>query len=182
MDDIPWIYVAMIFIAFISWLRGRVQEASAARRQRALDRKAKQRERRTREPAYESPYSARRKKAAVKNGKEPETFRDIFREIERQIKTADEDPELGAEIESSGPPPPPLPPTSTQPQESPEPVTSIPLATKVRRARRKPSKNPSQTGSLASILGNQNHLRTALILSEVLDKPRALQQHRPRQS
>ncbi|MBP82802.1 MAG: hypothetical protein CMO61_03035 [Verrucomicrobiales bacterium] len=180
MDDIPWIYVAMIFIAFISWLRGRIQEASATRRQRALDRKAKQRERRTTEPAYESPYSARREKAAARNDKEPETFRDIFREIERQIKTADEDPELAPELESSGPPP--LPPTSTQPQESPEPVTSTPLATEVRRARRKPSKNPSQTGSLASILGNQNHLRTALILSEVLDKPRALQQHRPRQS
>lgn len=180
MDDIPWIYVAMIFIAFISWLRGRIQEVSETRRQRASERKAKQRARRTAEPAYESPYSARREEAAAQNKKEPETFRDIFREIERQINTTEEEPESAPEIQSFEPPP--LPPPSAQPQEQTEPASSVTLDSRVRRKRNKPSEPPYQTDSLASILGDRSHLRTALILSEVLDKPRALQQHRPRQS
>lgn len=180
MDDIPWIYVAMIFIAFISWLRGRIQEASETRRQRASERKAKQRARRTAEPAYESPYSARREEAVAQNNREPETFRDIFREIERQINTVEEEP--GPALETQSFEPPPLPPPDTQPQEQTDPVSSVTLGSRVKRRRRKPSESPSQTDSLASILGDRSHLRTALILSEVLDKPRALQQHRPRQS
>ncbi len=40
MDDIPWHYVAMIFIVFVSWLYQRVQEMSAARRLRGAQKKA----------------------------------------------------------------------------------------------------------------------------------------------
>ena len=89
MDDIPWIYVAMIFIAFISWLRGRIQDAAAVRRQRAADRKAKSRSRRTTEPEYESPYSA---KTRAPEPEAPQTFTRILKEIESQINEAEEPP------------------------------------------------------------------------------------------
>ena len=84
MDDVPWIYVAMIFIAFISWLRGRLQDAAAVRRERAAERKAKERARRTTEPEYESPYSARDR---APEPEAPHTFTQIFKEIERQTST-----------------------------------------------------------------------------------------------
>ena len=39
MEDIPWIYVAMIFIAFVSWLKGRIEDAAELRRQRQQERR-----------------------------------------------------------------------------------------------------------------------------------------------
>ena len=38
MDDIPWPYVVVIFIAFVSWLFNKIQEASAAKKQKRFER------------------------------------------------------------------------------------------------------------------------------------------------
>ena len=39
--DIPWVYVAMIVIAFISWVFRKIQESTAARRMREYEEQKK---------------------------------------------------------------------------------------------------------------------------------------------
>jgi len=182
MDDIPWIYVAMIFIAFISWLRGRIQDASAARRERMAERKAQEHARRATEPEYESPYTA---KSRTPEPESPQTFTDIIREIERQISEP-EGPEPVREVEPAPSPqaggPPPLPssqPTYQSAAELPVPVTPSPLLAKRKKKRTSRKKTElSKELTLISALSSGNQLRTALVLKEVLDKPRALQPRR----
>ena len=179
MDDVPWIYVAMIFIAFISWLRGRLQDAAAVRRERAAERKAKERARRTTEPEYESPYSARDR---APEPEAPHTFTQIFKEIERQINEAEEEPPAPSSAEpqqrSASPPPLPSSEPSYQPTELPVPVA--PTAPMQGRRKKRPVRisTDSPVDSLTASLSNGGKLRTALILKEVLDKPRALQPRR----
>lgn len=180
MDDIPWIYVAMIFIAFISWLRGRIQDAAAVRRQRAADRKAKSRSRRTTEPEYESPYSAKNR---TSEPEAPQTFTRILKEIESQINETEEpppQPQPRVEPQQGSAAPPPLPSSepSYQPTEIPVPVTPSAPVQRRKRARKFRVPNNSQVDSLTASLSHGSKLRTALILKEVLDKPRALQPRR----
>ncbi len=178
MDDVPWIYVAMIFIAFISWLRGRLQDAAAVRRERAADRKAKERARRTTEPEYESPYSARDR---APEPEVPHTFTQIFKEIERQINEAEEPPPPPrAEPQQRSAAPPPLPSSepSYQPTEIPVPVAPSAPMQRRKKKRKVRVSTDSQVDSLTASLSNGGKLRTALILKEVLDKPRALQPRR----
>lgn len=178
MDDIPWIYVAMIFIAFISWLRGRIQDAAAVRRQRAADRKAKSRSRRTTEPEYESPYSA---KTRAPEPEAPQTFTRILKEIESQINEAEEPPpppRVEPQQGSAAPPPLPSSEPSYQPTEIPVPVAPSASMQRRKKARKFRVPNNSQVDSLTASLSHGSKLRTALILKEVLDKPRALQPRR----
>ena len=184
MDDVPWIYVAMIFIAFISWLRGRLQDAAAVRKQRSADRKAKTRSRRTTEPEYESPYSAKNRTPETEA---PRTFTRILKKIESQINEAEEpSPPPRAEPQQLPAAPPPLP--SSESSESSEssyqpteiPVSVAPSAHMQRRKRERKVRvsNDSQVDSLTASLSHRSKLRTSLILKEVLDKPRALQTRR----
>lgn len=170
----------MIFIAFISWLRGRIQDAAAVRRQRAADRKAKSRSRRTTEPEYESPYSAKNR---TSEPEAPQTFTRILKEIESQINETEEpppQPQPRVEPQQGSAAPPPLPSSepSYQPTEIPVPVTPSAPVQRRKRARKFRVPNNSQVDSLTASLSHGSKLRTALILKEVLDKPRALQPRR----
>ena len=181
MDDVPWIYVAMIFIAFISWLRGRLQDAAAVRKQRSADRKAKTRSRRTTEPEYESPYSAKNR---TPEPEAPQAFTRILRKIESQINEAEEPPPPPrAETQQRPAAPPPLPSSessesSYQPTEFPVPVAPSAPMQRRKKERKFRVSNDSQVDSLTASLRHRSKLRTSLILKEVLDKPRALQPRR----
>ncbi len=178
MDDVPWIYVAMIFIAFISWLRGRLQDAAALRKQRAADRKAKTRSRRTTEPEYESPYSAKNR---TPEPEAPQTFTRILKEIESQINEAEEPPPPPREEPQQRPAaPPPLPSSEPSYQPTEVPVSVAPSAPMQRWKKERMIRvsNVSQVDSLTASLSHRSKLRTSLILKEVLDKPRALQPRR----
>ena len=61
-DDIPWAYVAKIFIAFVSWVYGRLKEAAEIRRALAATKRAAQEARNRAQPApppstYRSPHA-----------------------------------------------------------------------------------------------------------------------------
>tara|TARA_R110002096_G_scaffold142779_6_gene298304 strand:- start:354 stop:917 length:564 start_codon:yes stop_codon:yes gene_type:complete len=182
MDDIPWFYVAMIFIAFVSWLRKQVTDAAAIRRGQVAERKAKEMARRTtRVDEQPNRYLARdsakeeiRELPKQENIREiPETFRDVFKELERQVNI----PESPAKTIQA---PPPLP-TQVQPQpESFAPAFGdIPEGALVRTSaavvqKRKGRTRKAVSTSLAGMLREGQQLRTALILKEVLDPPKAL--------
>ena len=168
----------MIFIAFISWLRGRLQDAAALRKQRAADRKAKTRSRRTTEPEYESPYSAKNR---TPEPEVPQTFTRILKEIESQINEAEEPPPPPREEPQQRPAaPPPLPSSEPSYQPTEVPVSVAPSAPMQRwkKERIVSVSNVSQVDSLTASLSHRSKLRTSLILKEVLDKPRALQPRR----
>lgn len=179
MDDIPWLYVAMIFIAFVSWIFNQVKDAAQVRREKLAEKKRAQRARMSTEAEYESPYrqSERPSRETVPEG--PKSFRDIFAEIERQINEVEEEP---ARV------PPPLPRT----QETPVvPVATVdvphvadvsglgtfPGATsgKKRRKKRNLDSNRETSAALRRTLRDGHQLKNALILKEILGPPRAQQ-------
>ena len=173
MDDIPWLYVAMIFIAFASWVHNRIQEAREYRRARKIQKeKASRSKRADKTPEFQSPYRA--EPASVTDSPEevdaPKTFREVFQELERQFSEESEREEVHP---SSKKAPPPLPTemVTYEPPEIPEEplLVSPPMAGPSRRAN---SRKTSQ--SLVKTLRDGGNLKTALILKEVLDRPRAL--------
>ncbi len=194
-DEIPWAYVAMIFIAFVSWVYGRIKEAAEYRRARAAAKRAAQEARhRARPELAPSPY---RPSAPVSSApvpvaptesepaaeiEMPKTFRELFEMLQ----------EPPAPVPAPQPAPVPAPaareearPAASQspsprpgeldrseithifPGADPSTQTAPPL--QVERVRRKTSSN------LHRILHNRGTLREALILKEILDTPVALQ-------
>jgi len=112
----PWLYVAMIFIAFVSWIYNRIQEASAARRQA---REPQEEEWETLDE-YRPPASAQPSPTATVPKQEPEppqSLRDVFREIEKQMAEAKRQQE-----EQSSPFPPPA--RAPEPPAVPPPLPS----------------------------------------------------------
>ncbi|MDA8632546.1 hypothetical protein N9406_01670 [Verrucomicrobiales bacterium] len=179
MDDIPWIYVVMIFIAFLSWVSNRVKEAAAYRRQMRAERAAAERARRTTQaPEYNSPYRQEPPQRQPERSKpepepvEPQSYEDIFRELQRRVSG-----ELEPTQQKT---PPPLPsqsqeaeqPVGAMPKKTSAPVQPSPASGVTERKKRKKSTTRGETATaLTGILRNGNQLRNALILKEVLDKP-----------
>lgn len=169
MDDIPWHYVAMIFIVFVSWLYQRVQEISAARRLRGAQKKAAAEAARKERPVFQetrtlgSPPPMPRPAPAPAPAPSPaeipipKSFRELFETIETLSN-----PQASPAVQPSSPPPPPLP-TPPVVETHPAPV-----------AKPKPDLKeitPSPATGLARVLRHRNSLREALILKEVLDVP-----------
>lgn len=181
MDDIPWIPLAMVVIAFLTWLKNRIEEASERRREIRARREAAQRARNSAEPAapsYQSPYREEEEEVFYEEEvvEAPKTFRELMAEIEASNR------EAAPERPSS---PPPLPKVST-PTAEPEifenqfptslpDITAKPASPRPSLAKSKTGQTNTATHPLASSLKNRSQLRNALILKEILDKPRALQ-------
>jgi len=185
MEDVPWLYVAMIFIAFVSWVYNQIKEAAAIRREKAEERRRAEhkREKRATSAEYRSPYRGNRQgdsaptppsrgSQTVPEG--PKSFRDVFQELERQFQ--------GMDSEAEAPTPPPLPSSSGSGYSAPEPPPQPQLPTEpievspplqVQSTRKKRSGRET-TEVLTGVLRDQGRLRTALVLKEVLDRPRAL--------
>ncbi|MDF1740715.1 MAG: hypothetical protein P1U86_16255 [Verrucomicrobiales bacterium] len=174
MEDIPWLPLAMVFIAFLSWLRNRIVEAAEIRRARNAAKAEVARARRTTEPAkpaYESPYRDARSPEVVEE-EIPRTFKELLDEINAQ-RTAPAAP-------------PPLPPQVPKVEEvfdeADEPwgdgdefggIAAVPELPKVTPILRKKAVRKGRH-PLAKTLSDGNQLRTALILKEILGPPKAL--------
>ncbi len=178
MDDIPWLYVAMIFIAFVSWVWNQIKDAAEMRREKAAEKKRAQHSRNSTEPDYESPYRTSSERDTVPEG--PQSFRDVFKEIERQIQQAD------TPVQEPAPAPPPLPKAPrvqeepvvgnfSFPTDVPELKARPPLA-KVRRKKKRGNRETSNM--LRDALRDSAQMKNALILREVLGPPRSRQKRR----
>lgn len=190
-DDIPWAYVAMIFIAFVSWVYGRIKEAAEIRRARAEAKRASQEARNRAKPApapspyrspvptappqpYPVPAPAAAPTAAPAEIEAPKTFRELFEMLQEQAAP----PQAPAREKPRPAAPPPLPAAAAEPAQSetdlifygPGKTVKPAPAMKVERVRGKTSSN------LNRILKNRGTLREALILKEILDTPVAMKE------
>ena len=187
-DDIPWAYVAMIFIAFVSWVYGRLKEAAEIKRTRAAAKRAAQEARNRAQPVpppspYRSPAPTSAPAPAPTRpaipvpapvpdaGLEtPKTFRELFEMLQEQAAPAPkETPRPYA------PPPLPVPAAPVQSEADrifygPGKAEKVAEPPKVERVRGKTSSN------LNRILKNRGTLREALILKEILDTPVAMKE------
>lgn len=171
MDDIPWHYVAMIFIVFVSWLYQRVQEISAARRLRGAQKKAAAEAARKERPVFQEtrtlgspPPMPRPAQAPTASPAPvpaeipiPKSFRELFETIETLSN-----PQAPPPVQRSSPPPPPLPVPAVV-ETHPAPVA------KPKPEPKEPTSSP--VPGLARVLRHRKSLREALILKEVLDAP-----------
>jgi len=168
----------MVFIAFLSWLRNRVKEASQIRQARnsaKAEVAAAQRTTRPAKKAYESPYREAPARKVVEE--KPKTFRELFNDINDQEESAP--PPFPASKTNYQPPP--LPTATPEPEEeerdhgegfvdTPAPSLQVNVKRDVTGPRIKKQKH-----SIARILGDGYQLRNALILNEILSPPKALQ-------
>jgi hypothetical protein len=187
MEDFPWIYVAMIFIAFVSWLHQRIQEAAAARKIRSTQRKAAaEATRRERPLARESrPLGAPPALPAPERapshpefpstppapapGAEipvPRSLRELIQTLETLSNPPAEPPAPRTVVA-----PPPLPAAPVVVETNPSPV---PASVEKARGEQKEERAPSPASGLTSVLRRRGSLREALILKEVLDSPVSL--------
>lgn len=183
MDDFPWIYVAMIFIAFVSWLHRRVQEAAAARRLRAGERRAaaeaarRERplpggtppspylapERAPMHPAPATPPPLPRRAPPSEEIPVPRSFRELFEML------SESRPPVPPHAEPVAPPPLPAanPPAAAAKPAAPRAPVPAPVVASALR--------PTPAGfGLTKALRRRGPLRQAILLKEILDAPVAL--------
>lgn len=170
--DFPWIYVAMIFIAFISWVKSRLDEAAKIRQERAEAREAAKRAKRESKPVEApSPYRPREATsrptapASVPVPVPTPTVPDMesrpvptsFREFFEMVKEAATEPEPVA--------PPPLP--------KPSPPVPAPVVAEVRRSvtASAPVATAAPAPRTSRLLRSRAGLRDAMVLKEILDPP-----------
>lgn len=159
MDDFPWVPIAMVIIAFISWVSNQLKQAAEVRRVRMEQRQAKARARAEAQPAPKaeapSPYRPISESPAPPPlpNPVPKTFRELLENVERAIHAPPPEP--------VAPPPIPVPPA---------PVIATPLVAVVS----KPVVPRVPRSSLSRILRNQESLRQSIILKEILDPPVSL--------
>ena len=182
MDDFPWVYVAMILIAFVSWLHNRIKEVTEMRRQRMVKKKAAaeaaRRERPLSRESMPSPFrpspETRKPESRPVPGPEPEvelprSFRELFEMIGQGGALSPDSPDSRTVV------PPPLPEASEAPVESAKPATSPKKLSSKSHA----GTSPTESGGLSRkglsrVLRNRTTLRSALVLKEVLDSPVSL--------
>ena len=178
MDDVPWHLVAIVFITFAIWVRDRIRQAAEWRRQRKAERNAADFSRHAAHspPQETSPYLAEYQEEEVEEEEIPKTFRELFEEIQQQSEPeevwVEPTPQESYEVPVKAPPPLPdeIPAADTEGFEVP--VSSEPI--QVRRRTRRSHRRAAD--SLSRVLRDNGRLQTAIILKEVLDKPKALQE------
>jgi len=187
MDDFPWAYVVMIFIAFVSWVCNRIVEVAAARRVRAEKRRAAaeaaKKERPLPRESLPSPFrpsaapSAPSPQAAppalpqtpslpvpTEETGVPRSFREFFEMLEKVSN-----PEARTAPPST-PAPPPLPVPAAKPAPS-KPASEEPVKGFQKESLRSAS---TRKAGLTAVLRKRSSLRQSLILKEILDVPVSL--------
>ena len=183
-SDFPWIYVAMVFIAFVSWVRARIQEAAAFRRARAEQKEAqRKREESAPAPPEFSPYRNDSPPPAppepvVEEPGQPAaqpTFRELFEMLQGHLPEAEEavptPPPARVEVSAEARPP-ALPSDRTGLTEaatemilsSPSIASTSPFG----------SNRVNRSKYVGRMLKSSANLREAFILKEILDKPLTL--------
>ena len=158
--DFPWQYLALVVIAFLSWLFQKIQEATAERR------RAKELRRRGSLPQPE-----RRTETPVP----PIVVADSLRDLMEALGGAPQKPSV----------PPPLPPRATPKPASKSKKTPAAEAPAQKSVPAPEAEKPVLVSTafdevakapkpLRNLLASPSGLRQAMILKEVLDKPVAL--------
>lgn len=189
--EFPWIYVAMMVVAFISWVFNRIQEATAARK----------RNKETQRRRTESPIPERRASAGP-----PPLPRDRDIDSEPTVEAPVVGERLRELMEALGAPPPQTAPEPIErtlperaPKKTPEPAAKpsqpkAPILSAQERAAldrvkkreadpaydtRKQDDTGVAVAEIRKLVSSPGGLRKAVILREILDPPLALREERP---
>lgn len=159
--EIPWLYLAMVAIIFVRWLMAQFRKAAAKRRayRRNLRRRWDNPEPEPPRPVV-PPIPESRPVEDVPRQPEsvPQTLQELFEMRRKEIAEAQR--KLS---------PPPIPVKAPEPVE---PEVVVPRAKPVVVKKAPPAKPVRRKRTIASTLKNPNELRRALVLKEVLDKPK----------
>lgn len=197
-EEFPWTWLAMVAIAFISWVFNRIQEATAER-QRARE-LARRREKAAAEgrpgsggaaeaPVEPPPLPGRREPRPVLDDAEA-SLRELMEALGGPpAKPGPPAPEVGRR--PAAPPPRgarrerPLPAAASQPKPpASEPELSEAERAALERLRRQPTPSPATPAAVASTrrqappvtewLRRPGGLKQAIVLREILDQPLSL--------
>lgn len=177
--NIPWIYVAMVAIIFVRWLFGQFKRAATVRQ----DMREKQRRGGDQSPPPIQRQQTRPTPSSRPVEVEPEpprTLQELFEqkrqeiiEAQRQIERQQREREL--EEERARAVPPPLP-SRQEPEAEREPIAlesiGVHAAVRPKPAIVEPRKERNQ---ISRLLSDSTSLRNAIILKEILDSPKGLQ-------
>ncbi|MDF1811352.1 MAG: hypothetical protein P1V20_04035 [Verrucomicrobiales bacterium] len=176
--EIPWIYLAMVAIIFVRWLLAQLKKAARIREEHR--RKVRRRwEGDITETVHEPPPTPHRPPAIppphpekephipqAETRPQPQTLQELFEQRRQEI----------AEAQRRAVTPPPVP----KPKKKKEVVEPAPVQTTPMVKRPVPSPpmktKPRRKSSLVKTLSNKNSIRNAIILKEILDKPKGLDQ------
>lgn len=189
-QDVPWIYVAMIVIAFISWIFNRIQEATAERqRARELRRRREQGNQKSSEPTP-PPIPGNRQPASTPRDEPEDILKDLFEALGGRP---------AAPVPSPSKPDRPRPvekktesrkiPGSTPAAQTRQVLSAAERAALERvQAREAAQRNPEvapkvirrgrSAQPLRKLLKSQIGLRQAVVLKEILDPPVSMRDSR----
>jgi hypothetical protein len=180
--EFPWIYVAMIVIAFVSWIFNRIQEATAGRQRAEETRRRKENgdfdidededyfEEQEPGPARETPTSgedAMRKLMEALGGTVVEAPKSPSPEQSRQPPARQ-----SAAVAS----PPPVPVELVSQRMSAEERAALERIKKRNEIKVVPKKKAKSTlgeMSIADLVRDPDGIRKAILLREILDRPRS---------
>lgn len=184
MDDTRiWFYAVMIFIAFVSWLRKRIQAVREARVERGSSRQNQSQEEDRRR--QESSQSSSDQEAPA--SRTPNSLKELFQLVaDEQARAQDslQQPPQISEVEAA---PPPLPVSREEVKfhqseaafhQSDSATTvherTVPLGSSPPRKSRRPSSNRTRR-AIAGAFSDRGKIRDAFILKEILDTPKGMQ-------
>ena len=192
--DIPWHYVALVVIAFISWLFNRIQEATAERRRLHELKRRREEQKHAPQPTRPEPSSSS-SPPPIPQGRRPATrhepeekaeeiLRDLFEALGGPPQEAPEPVRPRHEPPPERPKPPPItrkPAGESSPQRPAEPLLSEAEKAALERVKTGRSGIPGSRRRTADsqanfrrLLRSSGGLRQAVIVKEILDAPLAL--------
>lgn len=167
--DVPWVIVAFIFIAFIRWI---FEQIALRRNPPELV------------PEDEDEFEEGYERQATPQQNAPETASADLRKFLESLAGIPEEPATPPPPPQERPKPPPVP--VDRKVEKPKLTRDEQIALnrlKERQAKQKAreerKKRESHPTALRSMLRNPDSLRTAFVLKEILDKPKALRDDWP---
>lgn len=184
MDDTRiWFYAVMIFIAFVSWLRKRIQAVREARAERGSSQQNQSQEEDRRR--QESSQSTAVQEAPA--SRTPNSLKELFQLVaDEQARAQDslQPPPQIAEVEVA---PPPLPVSREESKfhqteaafhQTDEATTvherTVPLRSFPQKKKRRSSNNRTHR-AIGAAFSDRGKIRDAFILKEILDTPKGLQ-------
>ncbi|MDC0292232.1 hypothetical protein OAK81_02960 [Verrucomicrobiales bacterium] len=196
-SEIPWHIVAIVFIAFASWVWNKFQEVAAERKRRRFQevkRTYNQQERKqnqTSTPRAQAPAPPAKAKSplqqmmdAVSGNVEEVRQQQELAEAQRKARLKQQQQSRAlAAAQNRAEPPPPLPRRQDEPLRVPPPIQnkrtaatseSPALRTPVLPIKRGMVRRKKRRSGVRALLRGKDSIRQALIASEVLHKPKGL--------
>ena len=194
-SEIPWHIVAIVFIAFASWGWNKFQEVAAERKRRRFQQVKRTYDQKERQQKQPSSPRAQAPRAQAKSALQQmmDAVSGNVEEVRRQQELAEaqrkarlrqqQQSRAQAAAQNRAEPPPPLPRKQDEPLRVPPPIQNKRAAatseapavrTPVLPIKRRMVRRKKRRSGVRALLRGKDSIRQALIASEVLHKPKGL--------